>query len=444
MSTDRSAAAGRRPTGRRPTGVQSVGKSVDILEILARSGGDLSLSDITAATGQPMPTAHRLVRTLLDRGFLRQLPNRRYALGTELIVLGQAAQASFGSWSATVLQELVDDFGETVNLGVLDGDDLIYIGQSPSPHAMRMFTEIGRRIKPHATGMGKVILAQLPDDQVRGVLHRTGMPPRTPHTITSPEAFVAALHQVRNDGYAIDEEEMELGVRCLAVPLPETRLHLGLSMSGPATRMTPELLERARPRLHEAARRLAAEFAPADGAGSSAPGQEPEPGALALAEFNTLAPTAAARVLLDCCASRRWADVVTEARPYTSVEQLLTLSDQAVTSLSAADVDEALSGHPRIGERAAGEGRDASFSRSEQAAVTDSGEDVQERIRAGNAAYEQRFDRVFLIRAAGRSPEEIVAELTRRLDHDDATEIAEVTEQLRQITHRRLEERIHP
>lgn len=244
----------------RAPGVQSVGKALDVLEILVSSPGDLSLSDITAATGQPMPTVHRLVRTLLDRGYLRQLPNRRYALGTELIVVGQAARSTFGTWSTPILAELVAGFGETVNLAVLDGDDVVYVGQSPSPHAMRMFTEIGRRMKPHATGVGKALLAQVPDDQITALLRRTGMPERTPHTLTTPQAFLQAVHEARRAGFAMDNEETELGVRCVAVALPEPRLHMALSMSGPATRMTDELISRAVPELHTAADRIAGEF----------------------------------------------------------------------------------------------------------------------------------------------------------------------------------------
>lgn len=249
--------------------MQSVGKAVDVLEILAAApAGELSLSDITSATGQPMPTVHRLVRTLLDHGFLRQLDNRRYALGTELIVLGQAARSSFGSWSTTVLQHLVAEFGESVNLAALEGDDVVYIGQAPSPHAVRMFTEIGRRTPPHATGVGKALLSQLPDDQVVALLRRTGMPGRTPRTITSPEAFLESVHTTRSEGFALDDEEMELGVRCVAVPFPEPRLHLALSMSGPASRMTDVLIARALPPLQAAARRLASEVS------GSAPGVE--------------------------------------------------------------------------------------------------------------------------------------------------------------------------
>ena len=112
--------------------------------------------------------------------------------------------------------------------------------------------------------------------------------------------------------------------------------------------------------------------------------------------------------------------------------------------IADADVDQALAGHPRIGDRAEGEGTDARWSREEQASVADAGDDVQQQLRDGNLSYERRFDRVFLIRAAGRSPQEMLTELTRRLDQDDETERAEVREQLRQITRLRLERALSP
>ncbi|ANS79584.1 2-oxo-4-hydroxy-4-carboxy--5-ureidoimidazoline (OHCU) decarboxylase [Serinicoccus hydrothermalis] len=166
--------------------------------------------------------------------------------------------------------------------------------------------------------------------------------------------------------------------------------------------------------------------------------------ALDLTAWQALGPHAARETLLSCCSSPRWADAVVQGRPYAGVEELLEASDDAFGSLTAEDVADALAGHPRIGERASGSGRDARFSQSEQSAVAGSAQDVQDRLRAGNQAYEQRFDRVFLIRAAGRGPEEILTELERRLTNDDETETAEVVEQLRQITRRRLQELIHP
>ena len=98
---------------------------------------------------------------------------------------------------------------------------MVYVAQVPSPHSMRMFTEVGRRVLPHCTGVGKALLSVLPDDQVRAILARTGMPAQTEHTITSPEELVAELAVIRARGYAIDDAEQEAGVRCVAVPGPE-------------------------------------------------------------------------------------------------------------------------------------------------------------------------------------------------------------------------------
>lgn len=245
----------------RPNGVQSVARVLDVLEIVADGGGNMGLSEIAAASGLPSPTIHRLVRTLVDRGYMRQLPNRRYSLGSRLIPLGEAAEANLGTWARPVLEDLVDKLGESVNLAVLDGDQIMYIGQVPSRNSMRMFTEVGRRVPAHCTGVGKAVLSHLPDEQIRALVARTGLPAKTPHTITDPEELVVAVHRVRGQGYAIDEGEQELGVRCVAVPVPGARSRMAISVSGPAPRMTSDLVDRAVPLLQEVGLVLATELA---------------------------------------------------------------------------------------------------------------------------------------------------------------------------------------
>ena len=168
-------------------GVQSVGRVLDLLEIVGEAGGEIGLSELAARSGLPLPSIHRLVRTLVQRGYMRQLANRRYALGARLVPLGQVAGTMLGAWAQPVLTELVDALGESANLAVLDHDAVMYIGQVPSRHTMRMFTEPGRRVPAHCTGVGKALLSQLPDDAVRELLARTGMPAATPNTITDPD-----------------------------------------------------------------------------------------------------------------------------------------------------------------------------------------------------------------------------------------------------------------
>ncbi|WP_430868662.1 2-oxo-4-hydroxy-4-carboxy-5-ureidoimidazoline decarboxylase [Demequina aurantiaca] len=141
--------------------------------------------------------------------------------------------------------------------------------------------------------------------------------------------------------------------------------------------------------------------------------------------------------LLECLRIERWADSLTPLEP-ASVDELVAAAMVAATPLTDADVAEALTAHPRIGERHAGTGAEAKLSASEQASSQSDDATLAERLAAGNAAYDARFERVFLIRAAGRDRQQIVDELERRLANDDATESAEVAEQLRQIAELRL------
>lgn len=138
--------------------------------------------------------------------------------------------------------------------------------------------------------------------------------------------------------------------------------------------------------------------------------------------------------LLACLAVPRWADEVAAGAPYASVDALADAADAAARTLTPQEVEAALADHPRIGERHQGSGRSSEFSASEQAASLSSDEQLAERLLEGNRAYEERFGRVFLIRAAGRDRAAIVAELERRLGLDDETERGVVADQLREIT----------
>lgn len=218
------------------SGVQSVDRALDVLEALAGHGGAASLSEIAATTGLPYGTIHRLLRTLLARGYVRQESDRRYALGGALVRLGGAAENMVAAWARPYLARMVDLSGETANLAVLEGDFVVYVAQVPSPRRLRMFAEVGRRVPAHSTAVGKVLLADRPD--AAAILERTGMPRRTDRTITSVPEMLAELERVRERGYALDLGEEETGVHCLAVPVRDgQRVVAGMSVSGPADRM---------------------------------------------------------------------------------------------------------------------------------------------------------------------------------------------------------------
>lgn len=242
------------------SGVQSVERVFELLELITDAGGEVTLSELSSSTDLPLPTIHRLLRTLVSRGYARQLPNRRYALGPRLIRLGEGANKQLGALAMPQLKDLVYRLGETSNMAVLDADMVVYIAQVPSPHSMRMFTEVGRRAHTHDTGVGKAMLAQLGDDVVRGIVTRAGMPTPTDKSIDNIDDLLAELSKIRERGYSIDEQEQELGVRCFAMAVPDAPTATAISVSGPVSRVDGDFADRAVPVLRDAAKAVSEEL----------------------------------------------------------------------------------------------------------------------------------------------------------------------------------------
>lgn len=163
-----------------------------------------------------------------------------------------------------------------------------------------------------------------------------------------------------------------------------------------------------------------------------------------LTELNAADRDDAVAVLRPCLDVERWIDEIVAARPYASVDDLLGRAQTAAAPLTDDEVGRALAHHPRIGERAAGTGTEARMSRAEQGGVGALDEGTARALREGNEAYEQQFDRVFLIRAAGRGPEEILASLRARLENPPEVEARVVAEQLREIAVLRLDGVVTP
>jgi IclR family transcriptional regulator, acetate operon repressor len=239
-----------------PRRVQSVERAFDLLHLIALTDAGAALSELAASSGLPVPTIHRLLRSLVDSGHVVQLSSRRYALGPRMLGLGQSAGRTLDGWAHAHLTRLAELTGETANLAMLDVDDVVYLAQvSSQRHIVRMFTEVGSRVSPHCTGVGKALLAELPTETAREIVTAAGMPARTRHTITDPDELVEELARIRAAGHAVDDEEHELGVRCVAVVvrgLPAT----AISVSGPASRLTRPALGRLVPAVRAAARDL--------------------------------------------------------------------------------------------------------------------------------------------------------------------------------------------
>ena len=237
--------------------MQSVDRAFDLLELMGADPHGVALSQLAANSGLPVPTIHRLLRTLVASGHALQLPSRRYALGPRLVGLGERSRHTLDAWALPHLVSLAERSGETANLAVLDGDMVVYVAQAPSSrHTFRMFTEVGRRLFTHCTGVGKAVLAQLPEPDVRAIVATAGMPAPTDHTIVDVDELTAELARVRAQGFAVDDGEQEPGVRCVAVPVPATP-RTAISISGPASRLTPEAVPQVVPLLTATADALA-------------------------------------------------------------------------------------------------------------------------------------------------------------------------------------------
>lgn len=235
----------------RASGVQSLIRAFKLLETIAAAGGVCGLSRLARESGLPLSSIHRLVRTLVELGYVRQESSREYALGPRLIRLGEASSNLIAIWAKPHLARLADELGESANLAMLDGTEIVYVGQAQSTRSVRMFTEVGRRVLPHYTAVGKVIMAEMDEGEVRRILSLNGMPRRTAATLTDPDSFVAQLAVIRDRKYAVDEGENEEGVRCVATAVPVDTSRMAISVSGPAGRMTEKLLKKAVPLLND-------------------------------------------------------------------------------------------------------------------------------------------------------------------------------------------------
>lgn len=237
---------------------------LDVIEDLANRDADASAEDLARSAGIPLPTLYRLLRLLIDRGYVRGTTTGRYTLGPHLIRIGEAANAALGTSAKPILRKLSAQVGETVNMAMRDGDEIVYIAQAqpPAGPTLRMFTEPGRRVRPHCTALGKAVLAQLPRSEAVAILRRNGMPPMTSATITDEAVLLDELDLVRDRGYAVDQEEEEEGLHCIAVPVLGLDVNIAIAVAGPDARLDRENQRQIVPLLKDTAHDLAVRFSP--------------------------------------------------------------------------------------------------------------------------------------------------------------------------------------
>lgn len=269
-----------------PAIVQSVARGFDLLEAVA-SADEIGLVELAHRTGLQPSTTHRLLATLIACGYVVQNPQTsRYRLSHKVVELAGGQEHRMQRLRTAVRPHLLmirDATDETTNLCVLDRFTIVYVDQAESSRTVRMFTERGRRAPAHACAGGKAMLAFQSSDVLADLRERAPFASLTPHTITDADELEVELRRAHSRGYAIDREEYEDGVLCIAAPIfgSNGEVLAAASVSGPAARMLrqdlSELGELVRGRMLEVSRELG--YEPADGAGTPAGGAGASPAA---------------------------------------------------------------------------------------------------------------------------------------------------------------------
>lgn len=237
-----------RPRGKGPGEVKTLERGLGVLEALSEMG-EARLSPLAERTGLSKSTLYRLLQALARWGFVEE-EGGVYRVGPRAFAVGQAYPSkSLLRAARPEMEALAAETGESVNLAVMAGMEALYLDQAEGTKLVRLFTAPGSRAPLHATGVGKVLLA------FRGVPEGLPLLPYTPHTLTSWEALERELARVRAEGYALDNEEKEVGVRCVAAPVfgPGGEVVGAISLSAPSSRLSPEEAHRLAPRVVEAA-----------------------------------------------------------------------------------------------------------------------------------------------------------------------------------------------
>lgn len=229
-----------KPSNSAPVGVLT--KVLSIFELLDQSSGALPLRTIAEQTGFNKSTTYRFLAHLEKAGYLVRNSEGAYLLGPRLVRLGSGSkyQSTIQSISRPALELVWRNCGETVNLGVLDGREVLYLDVIESPNNFRLVSQIGIRRPLHCTGLGKAILSWQPANLIEELISSIKMEKFTSHSITRKSALAAELSRIQRRGYAVDDQEVVLGAKCVAVPIWDSsnRVVAAISVSGPVTRMT--------------------------------------------------------------------------------------------------------------------------------------------------------------------------------------------------------------
>lgn len=227
--------------------VQSIIRALNVMKVLGDAEKGLSLTEVAAAVGLTPSTAHRLLTTLQQECYVRFDPSTRlWSIGVQAFITGNAflKTRDFVELARRRMRQLMEESGETVNLAIEKNGEAVYLAQVECRQMMRALASPGARVSMHCSAVGKALLSALPSQQATAMIKRQGLPRVTNATLCTPEALQADLARIRTRGYAVDDGEHAVGLRCVAaVIFDETGSAAGaLSLSGPTARVTHDRL----------------------------------------------------------------------------------------------------------------------------------------------------------------------------------------------------------
>ncbi|MBM3801394.1 MAG: IclR family transcriptional regulator [Acidimicrobiia bacterium] len=245
--------------------INSIDRALNLLELLAKDGEAIGVTDLSRRLDLDKSMIYRLLSTLAIRGYVEQdQATRKYKLGLKVVELAGMKLSTVEMFSVArpLLKGLVKRTGETVHMAMLVQLDIICLDKEEGPAILNIKGGIGDKYPPHAAAIGKAIIAYLPEEQLRVILEKHGMPRYTSKTITSVDALKRHLRAVREKGYAVNDEETYLGVRSIAAPVRDRKGEVvaSLGLSGTAQRISREKIETLAKAVIEVADRVSAEL----------------------------------------------------------------------------------------------------------------------------------------------------------------------------------------